>query len=184
MIFTPKAKMGGDGMVGSVPGIITMVQNLQLCVAPTPAQLEGYSDLARLCLKRAEAFYSMDVKVEGPEGNGALVVKKLTGIAAIQALFKDIKEKMSDSDLQNTVNIDMVQPLKAFKWLLTKDEVDESKGWVMKICDLQAKAGGSNESAIVLASQAKSWDKGDQEVKDAAKSKRERAAGIRKVPLV
>ena len=96
------------------------------------------------------------------------------GKKAITKLYGDIKKKMDSDETVGAVDIDDLQPFKAFKWLLDSSEVDESRLWIAKICDNAAAKESSSETAIVLASKAKQWAKNNDEVVEGSLSKKEK----------
>ena len=62
------AKAGGDATTGMLTGIYNMISNLEGYVAPKQAVIDSYSDFFKLCLKRAECFFYLDVEVAGEVG--------------------------------------------------------------------------------------------------------------------
>jgi hypothetical protein len=68
------AKAGGDAMTGMITGIYNIVSNLETHVAPKQGVIDSYSDFFKLCLKRAECFYHLDVEVPRQPGCAATTV--------------------------------------------------------------------------------------------------------------
>ena len=90
----------------------------------------------------------MDVEMRKTKGAPSEKVR-MTGTKAIKNLYKEIQGKMQDAKAMQTVDIERLQPFKAFKWLLDESEVEESKNWIAKICDVNAaSSGSSSETAI------------------------------------
>lgn len=126
-----------------VDGVQEILSNLSQGIGPKPKDIAQYSGFFQLVLKRLEHFYVRDVQREIPPGGqlklGESRLVTVSGMPAIRALYTEVRAKFEQSEC---VPMSDLQPLRAYGWLLVKEECKEVTKWIGVVAASLAQSSG------------------------------------------
>ena len=121
-----------EGVQEDLDGLIGMVANLAIGKPPA-LSLDGMKDLSKMMLKRLEDTYRVkalkmqDEAEDGSTSRGFAVVT-LSGAEAVRHTYEQIKCMVDDSP--GDVKLQMLRPLRQFKWCLSAAQYASVCEWI------------------------------------------------------
>ena len=114
------------GAVGDdiVDGVFDLLEKLCAGKGPTAAEVEKLDDYFKLCVKRLENFYFLDIADDSvaPKAKmfakASAVTKTVIGAEAVQVLYKTMVARF-ENPKGDTPNVYDLKPLKTYSWILS-----------------------------------------------------------------
>lgn len=148
-------RAANPSLQGEVEGILSMLGDLAMGIAPNDKSIDSFSHFYKTVLKRAESFYTLTDGDMDESGPSSAELATLHGREALLAQFRRVGEK---SRVGIRLNFEELQPLKTFGWVLGGDEKAQVHQWLAKaaaqhgVSESESSSSSSAGFAIVKAS--------------------------------